>query len=564
MKLVIGTKGKIWQKFWVLLVFLTPLLVKAHTIQLAWCGTCEGKFRLFIEHWHTSNFDPSSTIEIDYTINGVTTRKAGVLYTTINTSFNTLPTFATPIISFAACPSANTENWWAVYDFDSIPCSVDVEITVIGGDNDDLADGCGIFPASVGTIQLPCPPPITILPNQYGCANDSVPPTSLQNFGQAGTVYHWTNSNPNIGLASSGVGQQLPGFNTPFSSVTEVAEISVSENCNQAKFNIIVNPKPKPNFTLSLPDSTILDSVPQITICWNDSINLAVTQHFDAYNWSNGDSTLSTTPSTEALYFVEVTDSNGCTGTSDSVQIDINSMLPSIINTPNGNAYCVGDSLFIYTNSNWNNLLWTPTSDTIDSLFINSPGIYSYTAIDDSGCITNSDSINIIEHSLPTVEISPIFEDSLCLNDSVFLSSTTNLNQYLWSDGSTLSEGFFNLNIHGDTTIYLTGTDHNNCQNQDSISIKVVDCQAYDNISENTSAVKIKVTNQLILIEATDLIDQVELINLNGQVVYAKAHLFSTELLMSVNHLKTGIYFVKIQTIANKNPFLEKITIYSQ
>lgn len=564
MKLVVNGKGILERYFFVFLVMFTPLLVKAHAIQLAWSVTCQGKFRLFIEHWHTSNFVPSTTMEIDYTINGVTTRRAGVLVASINTSFNTLPTSTTPIISFAACPSANTENFWAVYDFDSIPCSVAVDITVIGGNNNDVADGCGMFPASVGTIQIPCPSPITILPNQEVCANDSVPPTSLQSFGQAGTIYHWTNSNPNIGLASSGIGQQLPGFTTPTSSVTEVAEISIYDNCNEAKFYIIVHPRPKPNCVLSLSDSTILDSLTQYTVCWNDIISLTVTQNFESYNWSNGDSTSSISPSIGGLYFVEVTDSNGCKEVSDSIQIHMNHMLPSIINAPNGDSYCEGDNLLIYADSNWTNLNWVHTSDTIDSLFISTPGIYSYTALDDSGCLTLSDSIFITEYTNPIVSIVPINEDSVCLYDSVFLSSANNLEEYLWSNGSSLSGSFFNLTALGDTIFYLNGTDQHGCQNRDSIIIKVVDCNAYDAINENQINFEINVINNQVSIISSKPFEKVEIINTAGQIVLSENNFLSKELTLNIDGIQSGVYFIRLFESASQRVGTKKINIYSQ
>jgi hypothetical protein len=309
--------------------------------------------------------------------------------------------------------------------------------------------------------------------------------------------------------------------------------------------------------------SSVLDTVSNFLICWNDSVTLTAANNFDAYLWSNGSNAQATTLTQEGFYYVSATDSNGCVGISDSIQISFKSSGQSLVHHPNGNSFCEGDSLMLHTAQNLSNIQWNNTSNN-DSIYSYTPGIYFYTAIDDSGCSTLSDTITIIENSLPIVEISAIAEDSLCLNDSVFLSSTTSLSQYLWSDGSVLSGGFFNLNTIGETIISLTGTDHNNCQNQDSISIKVVDCQAYDNINEKTSSVKIKVTNQLILIEATDLIDQVELVNLNGQKVYISHHNFKKEVTIETLNIARGIYILNINTITSKNPFSNKIVIYPQ
>ncbi len=307
--------------------------------------------------------------------------------------------------------------------------------------------------------------------------------------------------------------------------------------------------------------SSVLDTVTNFLICWNDSVTLTAANNFDSYLWSNGNNTQATTLTQEGYYYVSATDSNGCVGISDSIQISYKSSGQSTVHTPYGNSYCEGDSLILHTDPNLSNIQWNNSLNN-ESIYLYTPGTYSYTAIDDSGCITNSNAINVIEYNLPTVEISPILEDSLCLNDSVFLSSTTSLNQYLWSNGSVFSGGFFNLNTTGDTTIYLTGTDDNNCQNQDSIIIHVVDCQAYDNINEQSSIIKISIVNQLIMIKASDYIKSVELINLNGQTIYLNQSIIDQEYIINTEHINSGVYILKTNTTTNKTSILDKIIIY--
>lgn len=306
--------------------------------------------------------------------------------------------------------------------------------------------------------------------------------------------------------------------------------------------------------------SSVLDTVSSFLICWNDSITLTAANGFNSYLWSNGNSNQTTTLTEEGFYYVSATDSNGCVGISDSIEVTFKSTGYSTINTPNGMSYCEGDSLSISTDQNLSNIQWSNAISN-ETLYVNTPGLYSYTAVDDSGCVTISDTINVIENSLPYVEISSISQDSICWGDSVFLSSATSLNQYSWSNGSSLSGSFFNLTTLGDTIFYLNGTDQHGCENQDSITIKVVDCNAYDAIKEHSSVVKVKVTKQLILVESSDIIDDVELININGKRVYISQNNLKKEVMIEIFNISKGIYILNLNTIGSKNEFSRKVYI---
>ena len=235
--------------FFVLLLVLLSKMVSAHSVQVAYCGSCQGLLRLYVEHWHGSGFG-ATTMNIQVTINGVTTQQGGAPVGNINSAFADLPNCATPPVSFGACSRANSENWWAIYDFPNVPCGVDVSITVISGSNYNTTDGCGMYPASTSVFQVPCPTPPVTLPNQEYCANDLAVPPAFPNSGQPGVTYDWTNTNPAIGLMPSGTGD-IPSFATTPSTVTEIATIDVVQGCNATQFTITVHPQPEPSFSIT-------------------------------------------------------------------------------------------------------------------------------------------------------------------------------------------------------------------------------------------------------------------------------------------------------------------------
>lgn len=260
------------QYFITISIVLTTLLAKAHSVQVVYCGSCQGQLTLWVEHWHGGASPGSTTMDLDLTINGVTTRISGSPDINLqNTAIANLPNCANPPTIVSQCSgSANTYNDWVRYTFPQVPCGTDVSITVISGNTVFTADCGGMYPASTGTFQIPCPTPPAQLDDQEGCANDIIMSIPFPNSNQPGVNYEWTNDNPNIGLPPAGNGD-IPTFNTPPSTTTEVAIIDVVQGCNQSQFNITIHPQPEPSFSVT--NSTNLNPTgAPLTTCLYDSI----------------------------------------------------------------------------------------------------------------------------------------------------------------------------------------------------------------------------------------------------------------------------------------------------
>lgn len=130
----------------------------AHSVQVLYCATCESKLRLYIEHWHGTEDPATTSMTIDVTVNGVTKTYIGSPSDTIhNRPKSQLPRCATPLTLLARCNQyADTYNDWVIYDFDSIPCNVDIVVTVRQGHTVFTTDACGYMPAASDTFQIPC------------------------------------------------------------------------------------------------------------------------------------------------------------------------------------------------------------------------------------------------------------------------------------------------------------------------------------------------------------------------------------------------------------------------
>ncbi len=190
------------------------------------------------------------------------------------------------------------------------------------------------------------------------------------------------------------------------------------------------------------------------------------------FNWSNGATTQNITNILAGPYSVTVTDTNGCTSSSE---VTVDSPSPITLNVQGiGNVSCNGESngsIFAdafggnpgYTYV-WNN---GATGSFIDSL---GAGTYFATITDATGC-TGIGSVTVNE---PEILETFTFGSSVCngSNDgtaNVVVSGGTQPFSYLWSTGATTPE----IDSLTEGTYYVTVNDVNQCIVEDSITINL-------------------------------------------------------------------------------------------
>jgi gliding motility-associated-like protein len=210
-------------------------------------------------------------------------------------------------------------------------------------------------------------------------------------------------------------------------------------------------------------------------LCYNDNSGSAIVNISGGtgpYNimWNTGSTSVNLNGLSAGLYYVNITDNNGCT-TSDTITLT----QPTILNDTFSvsNVLCNGDaSGYIqlypiggtppYTFS-WNN---GSTSQNLSGLVA---GSYIVTITDNNGC-TKSDTITIIEPA----PISTSYSTSPTCKDSCFgqiqLSYTGGVSPYqvIWETGDT-NVNFIDSLCEGNYNFLLT--DANGCSVFDSVSI---------------------------------------------------------------------------------------------
>lgn len=485
---------KIYQLLSLLLLLSTATVTKvmAHSVQVAYCVSCTGALRLYVEHWHGTEDPNSTTMTITSVINGVTTTQtaspAGAIY---NTTFANLPNCATPATTFASCSSANTYNNWVIYDFPGAACGSQVNITVVSGNN-VFTEACtgGMYPASTGLFTIPCPPAPIVVTSEAGCGGVNTTPINFPP--SPGVIYSWTNSNPGIGLPASGVGN-IPSFIPTVSTSTQVANMTVNYSCSSANFTITILPAPNPIFDIDVNSNPNFPS----TQCFYDPIlfsssgsSVEPPNTITGFAWTFGDGTSSTLPnplheySAPGTYNVglTLTASNGCS----------NSSVTPVIVYPKPNAnftatnQCVYDAVpFSSATSNVAapstiaSYLWnfgdgqTSTAANPTNLYA-TDGNYTVTLIvtTESQCI-DTVVIPVTVHPVPVANFNVT---NKCLYDALpFSSALSSINApgtiatYAWDfgDGGTSAAANPSHQYAADGTfaVNLTLTSNNGCVN---------------------------------------------------------------------------------------------------
>ncbi len=249
--------------------------------------------------------------------------------------------------------------------------------------------------------------------------------------------------------------QWASGENTSSLEVSQAMNYSVtvtdSNGCTgEMVFVVVENEKPQPEI------------VGDALLCRGSFGSLSLSESFDKYVWSNGDSLPTIGVITPGTYSVTVSNANDCTATasfmvSESPDIDLN----IIGNT----AICAGESTTLRADDNYFSYMWS-TGATTSAIPVNSAGTYTLTVTDDAGC-RGETSIAVIENDILFPQI--IGDDFICQGGATIISADDDYTSYIWSTGSTSKD----LLVTATGTYQLIVTNAAGCTGE--VSIDIVD-----------------------------------------------------------------------------------------
>ncbi len=305
------------------------------------------------------------------------------------------------------------------------------------------------------TITVNPKPTVNAGLDQDICFGDS---TSLNASGNA-VSYNWSNGITNGVLFESIISQDYILTGTGIN------------NCDNQD-TVTVN-------TLSLP---IINAGQDETICIGDSVQLQVTGA-NNYLWTPNNDINSNTISNPTVYpiilteyIVTGTDINNCSN-KDTININVNSL--PILTTSNDSVICDGDTIqievFGATSFNWlttNNLSNTNISNP--QVWPTSTTIYKVLASDINTC---SDTAEVTITVNPKPNINAGIDQNICFGDSTSLNASGSSVSYSWNNGIT--DGILFEAITTQDYIVI-GTDINNCSNQDTLTINILNLPVID------------------------------------------------------------------------------------
>jgi len=285
---------------------------------------------------------------------------------------------------------------------------------------------------------------INYLPNanagadQTICAGHTVALTA-----SLGTSYQW-----NTGATSATINV------APLITTGYTVTVSSSNGCT-ASDNAVVNVNTLP----------AANAGSDQTICQGQSATIAANGG-SSYTWSNGisTSTFVVAPSTTTVFFVTVSNINGCTA-SDDVVININSI-------PNANAgadqtICTGQTATLVAgggaNYLWDNGINSSTLNVSPSTTTN----YIVTVTSSNGC-SASDNVLVNINPLPTANAGA--DQTVCAGTTATLTAAAG-SSYIWDTGA----GSATINVlPASTTSYtVTVVSSNGCTASDNVVVNV-------------------------------------------------------------------------------------------
>lgn len=188
---------------------------------------------------------------------------------------------------------------------------------------------------------------------------------------------------------------------------------------------VTVLPRPQPIIT---PSGTIIS-------CPGKPVTLDAGAGYATYLWSSGSTARSIQAAQSGAYSVTVTDANGCTGMSPSVQVDMRPLTVTVL-AFGPTSFCEGDSVLLDAGGGYAWYRWS-TGATTRLITVKQGGTITCRVADGSGCEGESLPTLVTVHPSPVPVIRVLGSSRICAGDSVRLETTLPFAHYRWSTGAT-------------------------------------------------------------------------------------------------------------------------------
>ncbi len=300
----------------------------------------------------------------------------------------------------------------------------------------DVSTGTCVGLSSM-TVSIQQAPEVSITATKKNiCEGETTTLTTTSAFDS----YRWNNGSTERTITVDAIG-------------TYTVEVSNNGGCTATSNSISIEVAQLPHVEIT----TIGNAKP----CSNETVTLDAGVH-TSYKWNTGATTRTITPSASGEYSVTVTNTNGCSATSEPVTITVGGVVtPSI----SGKVDVCRDAVAVYTAKGltgstfeWNvtgATSFTPKANTVTVVWSdNAQGKISVKEQTQFGCNgTSETSVTIHRAAQPTVAVqkSEIYDD-----ETTTLDAGDGFATYLWNNGATTRT--ITVNAEGNYSVAVTTT----------------------------------------------------------------------------------------------------------
>ncbi|MCK5846466.1 MAG: T9SS type A sorting domain-containing protein, partial [Bacteroidales bacterium] len=345
----------------------------------------------------------------------------------------------------------------------------------------NYTDSNGCIGSDTATIEVISMPIANFTVDANICKSDTA---IVNNYSTAGidAIYNWTFNSANI-ISGMGEGPYELSWNN---AGVKGISLSISDSgCTSTLFQ---------NFTSVMEAISNISIIGSDSACYGEDIILFTNSGVaNTFNWNDVSGAITSTQDTmsyfvalqSGLYFVENTNSNGCTAISDTISVTINPEINSNFTIPS--ITCTNDMVNInYAGTsgisaayNWDfdsgNIASGSNSGPYNIIW-NTDGIKNVSLfVEENNCFSDVTEKSIEIQTTPATIIA-LGNTSFCEGSSVTLSANTGPYTYEWfKNGITTSntQALYQANEEGSYTVHVTNLNTNCSSISDSVAVIV-------------------------------------------------------------------------------------------
>ncbi len=205
---------------------------------------------------------------------------------------------------------------------------------------------------------------------------------------------------------------------------------------------------------ISSPSIPIINLQGSNSICEGSSVILSSSEN-NGNTWSTNETTNSIEVTQAGNFILTVTNSNGCSSSSEAVSIFVNGLPTPIISALGSTSFCEGGNVQLSSSEVIGNL-WSNNNQN-QSITVSNSGDYYVSVTDNNGCNGTSNTISVnVNPSPPVPTISANGPISFCQGDNVVLTASS-VGGNIWSNQA--SSNSITINTAGTFTVINTNSD---------------------------------------------------------------------------------------------------------